>query len=72
MERRDAERVFSLVAEIGGDLRGRIVSERWGLVWIVLGLGARLKYTPRTSPSLATQRRLCARRLKRGYGKVCG
>jgi hypothetical protein len=38
VERVDAERVFSLVAEINGDLRGRIVSERWWLVWIVLGL----------------------------------
>ncbi len=37
MERRDAERVFALVAELAGDLRGRIVSERWWLVWIVLG-----------------------------------
>jgi hypothetical protein len=38
MERVDAERIFSLVAEIGGDLRGRIVSERWWLIWIVMGL----------------------------------
>jgi hypothetical protein len=38
VERSDAERVFRLVAEIGGDLRGRIVSERWWLVWIVFGL----------------------------------
>ncbi len=30
MERADAERVFALVADIGGDIRGRIVSERWG------------------------------------------
>lgn len=38
MERADAERVFALVAEIGGDVRGRIVSERWWLVWIVMGI----------------------------------
>ncbi|HTE17407.1 MAG TPA: hypothetical protein VK689_03375, partial [Armatimonadota bacterium] len=38
MERREAERVFALVREIGGDLRGRIVSERWWLVWITMGL----------------------------------
>ena len=38
MERADAERVFALVAEIGGDLRGRIIAERWWLVWIVIGI----------------------------------
>jgi hypothetical protein len=38
MERADAERIFALVAEIGGDVRGRIVSERWWLVWIVMGI----------------------------------
>lgn len=38
MERRDAERVFALVAELSGDLRGRVVSERWWLVWIVMGV----------------------------------
>jgi hypothetical protein len=38
IERRDAERVFALVAELGGDLRGRLVSERWWLVWIVMGI----------------------------------
>ena len=38
MERADAERVFALVADIGGDIRGRIVSERWWLVWIVMGV----------------------------------
>jgi hypothetical protein len=37
MQRADAERIFALVAEIGGDLRGRIVSERWWLVWIAVG-----------------------------------
>ncbi|MGO8951217.1 MAG: hypothetical protein ACLQUY_26895 [Ktedonobacterales bacterium] len=37
MQRGDAERIFALVAELGGDLRGRIVSERWWLIWIVLG-----------------------------------
>lgn len=37
MERQDAERVFALVAELNGDLRGRIVSERWWLIWIVMG-----------------------------------
>jgi len=36
--RSDAERVFALVAELGGDLRGRIVSERWWLIWIVMGI----------------------------------
>ncbi len=38
MNRTDAERVFALVGEIGGDVRGRIVSERWWLVWIVMGI----------------------------------
>src|SRR5215831_7070244 len=38
MERKEAERVFALVAELGGDLRGRIVSERWWLIWILMGL----------------------------------
>jgi hypothetical protein len=38
MERQDAERVFTLVAELSGDLRGRIVSERWWLIWIVMGV----------------------------------
>ena len=38
MERGDAERVFALVAELAGDLRGRIVAERWWLVWIVMGV----------------------------------
>ncbi len=37
MNRTDAERVFALVAELGGDLRGTIVSERWWLVWILAG-----------------------------------
>jgi hypothetical protein len=38
MERRDAELVFALVREIGGDLRGRVIHERWWLVWIVMGV----------------------------------
>ncbi|GHO46000.1 hypothetical protein [Ktedonospora formicarum] len=38
MERNNAERVFTLVAEIGGDIRGRIISERWWLIWIVMGI----------------------------------
>jgi hypothetical protein len=38
MERGDAERVFALVAELAGDLRGRIVSERWWLIWLVMGV----------------------------------
>ncbi len=38
MERIAAERVFALVAEIGGDIRGRIISERWWLIWIVMGI----------------------------------
>jgi hypothetical protein len=38
MERADAERVFTLVTEIGGDIRGRILSERWWLIWIVMGV----------------------------------
>jgi hypothetical protein len=37
MHRRDADRVLALVAEISGDLRGRIVAERWWLVWIAVG-----------------------------------
>jgi len=35
MERTDAEKVFALIADIEGDIRGRIVSERWWLIWIV-------------------------------------
>jgi riboflavin transporter FmnP len=38
MERSDAERVFALVTQLDGDLRGRIVSERWWLVWLVMGI----------------------------------
>jgi eukaryotic-like serine/threonine-protein kinase len=38
MDRADAERVFTLVAEIDGHLRGRILSERWWLAWIASGL----------------------------------
>lgn len=38
MEHADAERIFAFVAEIGGDLRGRIISERWWMVWIVMGI----------------------------------
>jgi hypothetical protein len=38
MNRAGAERVFALVAELNGDLGGRIVSERWWLVWIVMGI----------------------------------
>jgi hypothetical protein len=38
MERADAERVFALVAEIGGDLRGRLIAERWWLVWVAVGV----------------------------------
>jgi hypothetical protein len=38
MDRADAERVLALVAEISGDQRGRIISERWWLVWIAVGV----------------------------------
>lgn len=38
MKRADAERVFGLVAEIGGDLRGKVVSERWWLIWVLMGV----------------------------------
>jgi hypothetical protein len=38
LARSDAERVFALVAELGGDLRGRIVSQRWWLIWIIMGV----------------------------------
>jgi hypothetical protein len=38
MDRADAERVFALVAAIGGDLRDRIVSERWWLAWLAVGI----------------------------------
>ena len=38
MERNEAERVFALIADINGDLRGRVVSERWWLIWIVMGI----------------------------------
>jgi hypothetical protein len=45
MNRSDAERVLALVDEIHGDLRGRIVSERWWLVWIVVGVDVLLAYS---------------------------
>jgi hypothetical protein len=38
MDRAAAERVFELVADLRGDLRERLVHERWWLVWIVTGL----------------------------------
>src|SRR5215469_4353910 len=38
MERTDAEKVFALISDIEGDIRGRIVAERWWLIWIVLGI----------------------------------
>jgi hypothetical protein len=38
MERPDAERIFALVADLQGELRGRIVNDRWWLIWIVMGL----------------------------------
>jgi hypothetical protein len=45
MNRSDAERILALVDEIHGDLRGRIVSERWWLVWIVVGVDVLLAYS---------------------------
>jgi hypothetical protein len=45
MNRADAERVFALVNEMSGDLRGRIVSERWWLVWIAVGIDVLLVYS---------------------------
>lgn len=38
MNRKEAERVFALVAELKGDLRGRIVHQRWWLIWILAGV----------------------------------
>jgi len=38
MDRQDAERVLALVADISADLRGKIVAERWWLVWIAVGV----------------------------------
>jgi hypothetical protein len=38
MERADAERVFALLNDMNGDLRGHVVSERWWMVWIVMGI----------------------------------
>ena len=38
MDRAGAERVFELIADLRGDLRDRLVHERWWLVWIVMGL----------------------------------
>ncbi len=37
MDRANAERVFALLNDLNGDLRGKVVSERWWLVWIVMG-----------------------------------
>jgi hypothetical protein len=45
MNRAEAERVFALVNEMSGDLRGRIVSERWWLVWIAVGVDVLLVYS---------------------------
>ncbi len=55
MDRPSAERVFALVNEISGDLRGRIVTERWWLVWIAVGLdmllsSALIQYLLRQDP----------------------
>ncbi len=38
MQRSEAERVFALLNDLNGDLRGRVISERWWLVWIVMGI----------------------------------
>jgi hypothetical protein len=38
VDRAAAERVFDLIADLRGDLRDRLVHERWWLVWIVMGL----------------------------------
>jgi hypothetical protein len=38
MQRSEAKRVFALLNDLNGDLRGRIVSERWWLVWIAMGV----------------------------------
>lgn len=38
MERREAERVFALVADLQGDLQDRLVHERWWLIWILMGV----------------------------------
>jgi hypothetical protein len=45
MNRADAERVFALVNEMSGDLAGRIVSERWWLVWVAVGVDVLLVYS---------------------------
>ena len=38
MNRKEAEQVFALIAELKGDLHGRIVHERWWLIWILAGI----------------------------------
>jgi hypothetical protein len=38
MERANAERIFALLNDINGDLRGRVIPERWWLVWITMGV----------------------------------
>jgi hypothetical protein len=38
MQRSEAERVFALLNDLNGDLRGRVISERWWLIWIVMGI----------------------------------
>src|SRR4051812_14546462 len=44
MNRADAERILTLVNEMSGDLRGRIVSERWWLVWVAVGFDVLFAY----------------------------
>jgi len=38
MQRGEAERVLAMVADVRGDLRERIVLQRWWLVWILVGV----------------------------------
>src|SRR5690349_19067060 len=38
LTRPEAERVFRLVADLRGDLRERVVNDRWWLIWILTGL----------------------------------
>lgn len=37
MKRNEAEKVFAFIADIQGELRDKIVAERWWLIWILVG-----------------------------------
>lgn len=38
MQRAEAAEVFAFLNRLNGDLRGKVVSERWWLVWMVMGV----------------------------------